>query len=143
MPVSPVQCWVTVQAAGVVVGDGPIRQVVGWTSTALLSKAGTFTLTVAAADPRAALLQSKRTVHCWAIVEGTPQEIGAGIIDTVTWDAGGQTLVVSGSDLLAELRYRSVHNLELYAETVASPTMVYWYDGVTPGGPYWNDMLDA
>lgn len=122
---SPVSCWVDVEVAGAVVGDGPIRHVVAWTSTARLSKAGSFSLTVAAADPRAALLQPKRVVRCWAIIAGAPTEIGAGIVDTVTATAGGLHLVVAGSDLLAELRYRSVRDLEIYDEVLAQPTKVW------------------
>ena len=119
-------CWIDVEtAAGVPVGDGPIRHVVSWSSTAQLSKAGDFSLTVAAADPRAALLQSKRIVRCWAIIAGAATEIGAGIVDSIRWTAGGLHLQATGSDLLAELRYRSVRDLEIYDETLAQPTKVY------------------
>lgn len=135
---APIGCWVTVEnSAGVVVGDGPIQHVVSWTSTAKLSRAGDFALTVAAADPRAALLQAKRTVHCWAIINGTPTEIGAGIIDTIQFTAGGLYLVVTGSDLLAELRYRSVHDLAIYDEVLAQPTKIW----LALGDPtVWTDL---
>lgn len=137
---SPVSCWVNVEVAGVVVGDGPIRHVVSWSSTALLSKAGSFTLTVAAHDPRADLLRSKRVVRCWAIVGGAPTEIGAGIIDEIRWTADGLHLVISGSDLLAELRYRSVHDLQIYDEDLAPPTKV-WLSLGDP--PVFTDLADT
>lgn len=137
---SPVSCWVNVEAAGVIVGDGPIRHVVSWTSTALLSKAGNFTLTIAAHDPRADLLRSKRVVRCWAIVGGAPTEIGAGIVDEIRWTADGLNLVVSGSDLLAELRYRSVHDLQIYDEELAPPVKV-WLSLGDP--PVYTDLADT
>lgn len=131
-------CWVDVEnGAGVKYGDGPIFNVINWQSTAQLSKAGTFTLSVPASDQRAALLIPKRVVRCYAMVGGAATEIGAGIIDGVRWD-GANTLVVSGSDLLAELRYRSVHELNLVTETRYTPTKVFSYSGST-----WTDMVAA
>jgi hypothetical protein len=135
-----VACWVNVESgAGARLGDGPIVHVVNWTSTALLSKAGTFSLVVAAGDPRAALLQPKRVVRCFALVNGALAEIGAGIIDTIRWD-GATLLEVTGSDLLAELRYRSVHDLNLVDETQHTPAKVFSYVQV---GSVWTDMVAA
>lgn len=134
---NPVQCWVDVESpAGAKLGHGPLLAVTSWTSTALLSKAGSFTLTLAAADPQIDLLQPKRVLRCWALVNGTRTEIGAGIVDEIKW-GGGLQVTVSGSDLLGELRYRSVHDLAIYAEALHSPTRVIWYDGA---GPYWNNL---
>jgi hypothetical protein len=135
---NPVTCWVNVEdSAGARLGDGPLVHVVSWGSTAELSKAGTFALVVAAADPRAALLQSKRVVRCYALVSGAIAEIGAGIIDAIRWD-GGLLLEVTGSDLLAELRYRSVHDLSVVTETTHVPTKVFSYSSST-----WTDLVAA
>lgn len=125
---APVQCWVDVEAAGIVTGAGPLTHIVSWRSTPRLSAAGTFSLTVAAADPNASALALKRVVRCWTFLDGVRTEIGAGVIDSIKRD-GNLHLVVEGNDLLAELGYRSVHELQLYDETTHAPTKVLYYNG--------------
>ena len=134
-----VQCWVDVEdgITGARLGSGPIRSVVGWNSTSQLSKSGTFRLTVAAGDARAALLAPKRVVRCYAMIGDTVTEIGAGIIDVIRW-AGNLQLEVTGSDLLAELRYRSVHDLSMYTETKHTPMKVFSYSSGV-----WHDLVAA
>ena len=123
--------WIDVEdASGTRYGDGPIRTATEWTSTRRLDRAGEFSFTMPASDPRLVcsdgtnLLQHKRVVRCWAADEHGIREKGAGIIDTIEWtvDAGGATmLTVSGSDLLRELANRTVGDLELF-EAVAYAT---------------------
>lgn len=136
---NPVQCWVDVEhpATGAKLGHGPLRAVVGWQSTAKLSQAGSFSLTLSGADPQLALIAPKNVVRCWAIVAGAQAEIGAGIIDRVEWNAGGQ-VVVSGPDLLGELAYRSVHDLELFSETLHTPVRVLLWNGAS-----FDDLTDC
>ena len=135
---TPVTCWINVEdGSGNKLGDGPLRQIVSWSSTSQLSQAGTFAATVAAADPRCTLLQPKRVLRCYALFRGVVTEIGAGIIDQIDW-SGGDTVVVTGSDLLIELTYRSVRDLKLYTETTHVPTKVLWWDGAT-----YHDLPDC
>jgi hypothetical protein len=119
--------WIDVEnASGTRYGDGPIRTATSWTSTRRLDRAGEFSFTMPASDPRLVcsdgtnLLQHKRVVRCWAADEHGIREKGAGVIDTIEWtvDAGGATMItVSGSDLLRELANRTVGDLELFEAT--------------------------
>ena len=135
---NPVACWVDIYDpnTNAKLGAGPVRHIIHAEVTAALSKAGSFTLTVAAADPRAAELQPKRVVRIYTQFDGVMTEIGAGIIDNVRWD-GTLQVEVTGSDLMAELRYRSVHDLPLYTETQHAPTKVWFYN--ESDAPVWVD----
>lgn len=107
------EMWIDVEnASGTRYGDGPIRTATGWTSTRRLDRAGEFSFTMPASDPRllcadgTALLQHKRVVRCWAADENGIREKGAGIIDTIEWsvDANGATmLTVSRKRPITEL----------------------------------------
>ena len=119
--------WIEIEnSSGNRYGNGPITTATGWTSTRRLNRAGEFTFTMPASDPRllcedgTALLQHKRIVRCWAADENGIREKGAGIIDTIEWDvdaSGATMLTVSGSDLLRELANRTVGDLELFEAT--------------------------
>lgn len=127
--------WIDVEnASGTRYGDGPIRTATEWTSTRRLDRAGEFSFTMPASDPRLVcsdgtnLLQHKRVVRCWAADEHGIREKGAGIIDTIEWtvDANGATmLTVAGSDLLRELANRTVGDLELFEAVTYTPRLEY------------------
>lgn len=90
-----------------------IHSVTSWTSNLEMDKSGTYSFQMPAADPQAALLQPKRVVVCYAVINGAVTEVGSGIIDQVdlALDANGSptgALTVSGSDRLRELTYRNV-----------------------------------
>lgn len=129
------EMWIDVEnASGTRYGDGPIRTATSWTSTRRLDRAGEFSFTMPASDPRllcsdgTALLQHKRVVRCWAADADGIREKGAGIIDTIEWnvDASGATmLTVAGSDLLRELANRTVGDLELFEAVTYTPRLEY------------------
>ena len=94
--------WIDIENAnGVRLGDGPILTATAWTHTAQLDRAGTFSFTMAADDPRRELLAVKRIARCWTYDGGALQHLGAGIINDIALriDAEGAPVVtVSGDD---------------------------------------------
>jgi hypothetical protein len=119
-----VDFWIDVYAAGggpgipgTRLGDGPITTSVGWESTRRLDGAGSFRFTVPASDPRAALLENRRVVWCWAIVEGELEEIAAGVIERVDLSIDDPAMLdVRGQDLLVELTDRTVGQLRVHQQ---------------------------
>jgi hypothetical protein len=119
--------WVDItNSAGVKYGDGPIITATSWHQTARVDQAGTFSFSMPANDPRAALVSAKRYAHVYTRVNGTVTEVGAGIIDKVTINSAsnGNMLEVSGDDLLRELTFLRVGQLCLGADGTP-PTTVY------------------
>lgn len=103
-------------AHGVKLGAGPIITSLDWTYTSRLDAAGTFAFTMPRDDPRANLLQPKRTVRAWTYAAGAYQPLGAGIINdisTAVSNDGRALLNVSGDNLLSELLDRIVPDLHL------------------------------
>lgn len=102
-------------AAGTRYGDGPIASARYWRSTAKVDQVGDFEFAMPAADEKATLIQARRYVTCYAILdEAGPTEVGSGIIDRVELRAdenGDVELVVSGDDLLRELVWRTFGRL--------------------------------
>jgi len=97
-------------------GSGPITSAARWTYTARMDRAGEFSFSFPATDTQASIVQRKRVARAWALVGGVWTDVGAGIIDNIVRrpQADGTVwLEVSGSDLLRELTYRSVKNLQL------------------------------
>jgi len=117
----------------------PILTATNWQSTRRLDRAGSFAFDMPAADSRAAYLGLKREVHAYAIVNDAVTEIGAGIIDRIETIAGDPPMLhISGDDLLRELTYRTVADLELYGQTWTTADMVgHLYDSTS------NDMEEA
>ena len=114
-------------ASGNQLGDGPITTATGWKSTRVLDSAGTFSFSMPASDPRSNVLAEKRVVECWSLEQTGAVMHGAGIIETITTEPssdGPTMLTVSGDDLLRELVYRTVGDLDLFDESPDSPTSV-------------------
>ena len=105
--------WIDVEdSAGNKLGSGPITTATKWEYTPRMDAAGSFSFEVPAADEQSGLLQSKRVVRCYGIIDGQVTELGAGIIDDVRVRVGNPpAIVVSGNDLLTELGTRSVGHL--------------------------------
>lgn len=137
----PVTCWIDIEHPTTGSKYAIIENVISWTSTALLSKAGKISFSVAADDPKAKAITPKRVARCYAIIDGAITEIGAGIIDKVQWRVGADqtTITCTGDDLLRELTYRSVHDLEIYTETRVMPTKVFQFDGPST----YDDLTDT
>jgi len=130
--------WVDItDSDGTAYGAGPIWTATRWTNTARMDRAGTFAFEMPASDPRAAIIQAKREAHCYTIIDGAVTEVGAGIIDRIDVleqpGSRGPMLRVSGDDLLRELAYRIVGDLELYEASTNS------YDAVRPADPWYLD----
>jgi hypothetical protein len=108
--------WLDVQADGGTTGPGPIIEIESFSSRARLNRAGDWSATLPATDPRAAeLLAPRRTVLAWMMIGTTPTLIGGGVIETLTTQisADGESLVVSGRDLIEELARRTVGEVTL------------------------------
>ena len=118
------QLWIDVESsAGVKQGSGPITSATSWRNTRRLDKAGEFSFTMAAGDPMAAEVQHKRVVRCYGVLgeieagAGVITELGAGIVDQIEVTADDPPMLrVSGSDLLRELTYRTVGDLEISSQ---------------------------
>lgn len=117
--------WIDVEdSAGNKLGDGPITTATQWQSTARLDEVGEFAFSMPANDPRAALLQPKRIVRCWAILDDAVTEIGAGIIDQISVTVNDPLeLRVSGPDLLQELAERTIPELNICKQELTYLTL--------------------
>lgn len=98
-------------------GNGPIISNSGWRTTLRMDRAGSFAFEMPATDPKAILIQKKRIVRAYCLMNGQRVEVGAGIIDNIEKipQADGKVILrASGDDLVRELTYRSVLDLRLY-----------------------------
>lgn len=134
--------WLDIEDAnGVKVGDGPLRCLV-WEHTPRLSRAGTWRAEVPIGDSKLQYATHKRRVRCYEATPFGVFEIGAGIIDSklTRITRGGTTIELSGDDLLGELGYRLVHNLQLQEVATYVPRCAWsllvlgshefvWWDG--------------
>jgi len=137
-PDSGLRFWIDVEdSSGNRLGDGPIATASAWQYEKRLNRIGAWSFDMPAADSKAALLTLKRVVRCRGMHEGSIKEFGAGIIQRVDVKpgAGRAMLQVSGDDLLVELTYRTVGDLEIVSDAVSSPTVVFLtgatYDDLT------------
>lgn len=108
--------WLDVQASGVTTGPGPVVEVAAFSSRARLNQAGDWRATVPALDERVVeLLQPRRTVLAYAMVNGARTFIGGGTIEAleVSLADGAPMLEVSGRDLLEELSRGTVGDVTL------------------------------
>jgi len=103
-------------SSGNKLGSGPLASVQKWRYTARFDRAGTIDFDYAANDPQASIVTNRRIARAYARLNGAWVEVGAGVIDGITTapDAMGRvSLVASGMDLIRELSYRTVGNLEI------------------------------
>lgn len=128
--------WLDVQTSGATTGPGPVVAVESFTSRTRLNRAGDWRATVPAMDDRAVeLLQPRRTVLAYALIDGVQTLLGGGVIESlrVQMSSGAPRLEVQGSDLLEELNRGTVGDVTVY-----NPSMVYDLDAFisdnTPSG---------
>lgn len=110
-------------SSGNKLGGGPLASVQRWRYTARFDRAGSIDFPFAANDPQAAIVQNRRIARARALLNGVWTEVGAGVIDTVETIPGNDgrvSLVASGMDLIRELGYRTVGNLEIGAGSGAT-----------------------
>src|SRR3972149_7038187 len=103
------------------VGPGPLRSAVSFEVTHRLDAAGKFKLKASLSEARASMVQAKRRVRAWGLVDGTVTDLGAGIIDKIGVDID-LNLDISGDDLLRELTYTHVGRLLIGASGSPSTT---------------------
>lgn len=107
--------WINIgDSAGNIYGAGPIASARYWRSTERVDRAGEFEFAMPLADIRADLIAERRYAYCYALTADGVQLVGSGIIDQIEQrpDADGNIdLVVSGSDLLRELAWRTTEFL--------------------------------
>lgn len=101
-------------------GTGPLESVVAWRYTARADGAGFISFDYYASDPRSRLVDYRCTVKAFAYMQNLWAEVGLGIvekIETIPSDDGRVLMRASGLDVVGELNYRSVRNLEVGAGT--------------------------
>lgn len=94
----------------------PLMSVSSWTYTSRFDRAGSISFSYSASDPNAQHVLNTRIARAFALLDGVWTEVGAGIIDdiSVTPSVGGQTTCTAqGLDLIRELSYRGVGELEI------------------------------
>lgn len=140
--------WIDVEdASGNKLGEGPITTAMQWQSTPRLDEAGEFSFAMPANDPRSLLLQPKRIVRCWALLDGAVTEIGAGIIDQISVTVGDPLeMHVSGPDLLQELAERTIPELNICEQQLTyltlDPTSGDWRGAVRELRNTWGTVSD-
>lgn len=137
--------WLDVQQAGATTGPGPVVEVVDFSSRARLNQAGDWRATVPALDDRSIeLLQPRRTVLAYAMVNGVRTFIGGGTIEALLVRLGDDAamLEVSGRDLLEELNRGTVGDVVVqypssfdHADFVLANRPVGWSSGPVIGDP--------
>jgi len=128
------QYYVDILASGAVVGPGPLTEIIEWTVTKRIDRAGAFSFTLPASADAAELVQIKRSCNIYAHMGSGYTYVGGGIIDSVehTIAADGTVLLkVAGDDNLRELTYRTVKDLLLSADN----TSYEWSERSTIAGP--------
>lgn len=126
-------------------GSGPIHNVLSWSSTKRMSRAGNFSFSMPASDPQRSVVAEKRIAKCNVITDSGPVEVGSGVIDSIgtrpTSD-GNVVLDVSGNDLLRELSYASVHfqQLQSSGSGVTHSSAVSTVEGYSPSS--WSFTAD-
>lgn len=114
--------WLDVEESdGDKAGPGPLRSATLFEITRRLDAAGKFNVKANLAETRASMVQAKRRVRAWGLVDGTIADLGAGIIDKIGVGID-LTLDISGDDLLRELTYHQVGRLLIGASGAPSTT---------------------
>lgn len=141
-------------SSGTKVGSGPLQTISKWRYTARMDRAGTIDFEVAANDAQIANVTNRAVVRAHALLNGTWTEVGAGVIDTlsvVPGSDGAVSLQASGLDLIRELSYRGVGQLEIGSGTGATHNSAIQTIGAlapdgwsfTPADDPYNDYIYA
>ena len=141
--------WINIeQSDGTKYGDGPITTATSWVSRPRLDKPGKFSFRCPVGEHQAAEIVAKRHVHCYGIVNGAVAELGVGgIIDSIETIVEGDSpyLLVSGDDLLRDLRRHIVGDLELYDVdgSYSTPENAYYHYALGEIDIYMTEALDG
>ena len=106
--------WIVIEDSSGV-PQGYIRSASDWRQVRRLNRAGSFSFSMPAGDSAAGLVVRKRIARCYTVHDGAVIEVGAGIIDRITFNDSGaeRMLQVDGGDMLRELTYRTVGRLTI------------------------------
>lgn len=128
--------WLDVESSpGVKTGPGPVINLVSFSSRSRLNQAGDWTATVPAMDDRAVeLLQPRRPVLAWGMVDGARVFLGGGVIESlrVRVADGVPMLEVSGRDLLEELNRGTVGDVVVQQPTTTGMSLISFVQANRP-----------
>jgi hypothetical protein len=126
--------WIDIELPdGSKTGPGPLRSATAFEATRRLDAAGKFKTKASLAEARASMVQAKRRVRCWGLINEIVTDLGAGIIDQIGVDTD-LNLDISGDDLLRELTYRQVGRLLIGASGAPSTTGPAQIEAYFPAG---------
>lgn len=135
--------WIDIEdSSGTRYGDGPIMTARSWTFTSHRNKIGSFSFSMPIGDPRAQYLIPFRIVRCWQMLDGKLISRGAGRIKSITTSTGDAgVLTVTGTDLLGELAWATVGDLNIYDDSwLHAARVVLVQDAVSTTKPYACDF---
>ena len=125
--------WINVyDAAGDLVGNGPLGTIIDYVSATRMDRAGTWRASLPVSDAKLANVASKHTVAIYGLQNGAIAQIGkTGVVESIErrFNPDGVPIAtLSGPDLLAELAYRTVGDLEVYqvASSLSTPNTAYY-----------------
>lgn len=138
--------WLDVQVGTTTTGAGPVVQLASFSAAERLNQAGTWSALVPATDDRAVdLLQPRRTVLAWSMIDGVKRFLGGGVIDSLRvrlGPDGAPMLEVSGQDLLEEFNRAPVGDVSIeqpgsydLADYIAAGLPASWSGGTLTGTP--------
>lgn len=126
--------WLDVQIGTTTTGAGPVVQLASFSAAERLNQAGTWSALVPATDDRAVdLLQARRTVLAWSMIDGVKRFLGGGVIDSLRVRMGADgapMLEVSGQDLLEEFNRAPVGDVSIEEPGGAYDLADYIADGL-------------
>lgn len=114
--------FANILSGSTVQGSGPITSITEWSITRRMDAAGSWSLTMSAADAQASQVVLKRNLKIYAYIDGAYTLVGGGIIDRIVRQVapdGTETLALSGGDDLRELTTRTVGALTIQDVTSA------------------------
>ena len=132
--------WIDItNAAGNIIGPGPIITASKWHYTQRLSRAGEWSLEVPAYEPRLDFAALKTKLNCYTTIGGVKTWLGGGTLDkrVMSMQSSGEaTMVLSGNDLLYDLA-RETLRLEInYYTSVFMGNAIY--TAILAAAPGWT-----
>lgn len=111
---------------GTVIGSGPITSASYWRQTYAMDQAGEFETFIPLSDPQSGSVENEKVLRCYAIVPGEgPTDIGAGVVDNISYERNNQGawgMHIKGLDEMRLLQDRTVLFLQL-GGTGSPPTV--------------------
>jgi len=118
--------WIDIVDAITGARYGTLRTALQLSITTLLDRSGHLQFTMPVADAQIDLLQPRRVVQVWGIVNDQVTELGAGVIVRLAYNDADLTVTVECEDLLSELTGQTVGQLWLADEVIEHPARVWF-----------------